>query len=370
MVAWPPPPSLLCTVAILLRVGVVAAAGVMSRRRGLQQSAGSSSAAAATRHHHEDVAEDADPALLLPELVGHLLNEAAAGVDDQAEVIRLDDVVWKPLREPDQVKAAGEYVSTLPVLKNEPLHVQAAAAAVENDVIPSPLPSSAVRSQLTQLLDAGETLAPGDHGTPKDAFPHMAQNDPTSGSNEGAANRSGAPKSRNVIPGDPNFKDQSVIRSADERQQSAEGSPFKVGSKSTITEKLEVADANVQADVIATDEKAVQPSTGRKANAEARKRAATVDHAVQTDELTSKKSSTKDKYSQTLPTTPTQYSMATQTDVQEAPWYLFRTSVQKKKLAVAISVTFVLIYFFLCYGLVNMAREMYAEHVFEELDFL
>ncbi|KAL1466788.1 hypothetical protein MTO96_026421 [Rhipicephalus appendiculatus] len=139
-----------------------------------------------------------------------------------------------------------------------------------------------------------------------------------------------------------------------------------------MTETLEVADASVQADVIAAAEKAVQPSSGGKTTAEPRQRVTTVDQGVQTDAAasTSEKSSTKDRYSQTLPTTPTLYSIETQTDLQEAPWYLFRTSVQKKKLAVVISATFVLIYFILCYGLVNMAREMYAEHVFEELDFL
>lgn len=374
MVAWPPP-SLVYTVAVLLRVGVVAAAGVMSRRRVLQQSAGSSSvAAAAAVRHHEDVVEDADPAMLLPELVGHLLNEAAARVDDQAEAIRLDDgVVWKPLREPDQVKAAGEHVSALPELKNEPPHVEAAAAA-ENDVIPSRLASSAVRSRLLQR-DAAETLTAEDHGAPKDDAARMAQNHPTSGSNsKDAANRSGTPNSRNGIPQDPNHnsKDPTASRAGDKQQGVAEGSPLEVGSKSSVTKTLDVADASVQADVTAPADTVVQPSSGGKTTAEPRQRVPTVDQGVQTDAAasTSKKSSTKDRYSQTLPTTPTLYSMATQTDIQEAPWYLFRTSVQKKKLAVMISAVFVLIYFILCYGLVSMAREMYAEHVFEELDFL
>ncbi|KAH6941221.1 hypothetical protein HPB50_015111 [Hyalomma asiaticum] len=383
MVAWPPP-SLLCTVAVLLRVGIVAAAGIMSRRGALQKSAGSSPASpsAATRHHQrrEDVVDDsaADPAMLLPELVGHLLNEAAARVDDQAQAIRLDDgVVWKPLRDSDQVKAAGEHVSALTELKNEPRPFDDAAAAVENDVYASPeFRSSEVRSGVVQQAAEREaqsadaaTLAPEDRRVQKVAV-DMAQNHPSGGSGKDAANRAGTPSNRKVVPKEPkdDSKDLAASRAKEERRDVAGGGPLEVGSKWTMTETLDVMDAGVQA---ATAEVFSGGQTEATAESSPRKRVVTADREVQTvAESSKKKSPTKDRHSQTLPTTPTLYSMATQTDVPEAPWYMFHTSVQKKKLAVVISAVFVLIYFILCYGLVSLAREFYAEHMFEELDFL
>nr|XP_050023065.1 uncharacterized protein LOC126517397 [Dermacentor andersoni] len=392
MVAWPPP-SLVCTVAVLLRVGI-AAAGVMSRRRVHQQQSGSSPSGAA--RHHDDVVEDgaaaADPVMLLPELVGRLLNEAAARVDDEA--VRLDDgVVWKPLREPDQVKAAGEHVSGLPEVKNELRSIDEAAAVVESDVFPSRFQSSAVASRLRQ--QAAEKAAPiktailedRDPGTDAD----MAQNHPSGSNNSGkdAANRSGTPTNQR-IPQEPNHDDKAdacddasatTNRAREEQRDvvavddnlkgddSLPGGP-EVGSKATLTETLDVADASVQVDAAPAEEARLPPDAQPvTTTAEPRKRVATVDREMQTA-TPSKKSSTKDRQSQTLPTTPTLYSMATQTEFQDAPWYAFRTSVQKKKLAAIISAVFVLVYFILCYGLVNAAREMYAEHVFEELDFL
>lgn len=408
MVAWPPP-SLVCTVAVLLRVGI-AAAGVMSRRRVHQQQSGSSGAPA---RHHDDVVEDsaaapaaaaaAEPVMLLPELVGRLLNEAAARVDDEA--IRLDDgVVWKPLREPDQVKAAGEHVSGLPEVKNELQSIDeaAAAAALENDVFPSRFQSSAVGSRLRQ--QAAEKRAPIETAAlapPEDrelarTGADMAQNHASGSSNSGgkdAANRPGTPKSRRIPQEPPNHnkadaasKDASltanhareeeqdvvVVANGNKRKggdDALAGAPIEVGSKATMTETLDVADAGVQADASPAEARLPSDAQQSKTTAEPRKRVATtVDREMQTS--TSKKSSTRERYSQTLPTTPTLYSMATQTDVQDAPWYLCRSSAQKKKLAVIISAVFVLVYFILCYGLVNAAREMYAEHVFEELDFL
>ncbi|KAK8770532.1 hypothetical protein V5799_013006 [Amblyomma americanum] len=131
-------------------------------------------------------------------------------------------------------------------------------------------------------------------------------------------------------------------------------------SRETMTEFF-VADASVQADV-ALDESRL-PADGPKSKTEPA-RVATVSREVQT----SKK--TKDKHSQTQPTTPALYSMATQTDMQPAPWYLFRTSTQKKQLAAFISAFFVLVYLILCYGLVCFARDRYAEEfVYEELDY-
>ncbi|XP_049514291.1 uncharacterized protein LOC119434132 [Dermacentor silvarum] len=396
MVAWPPP-SLVCTVAVLLRVGI-AAAGVMSRRRVHQQQSGSSGAPA---RHHDDVVEDsaaapaaaaaAEPVMLLPELVGRLLNEAAARVDDEA--IRLDDgVVWKPLREPDQVKAAGEHVSGLPEVKNELQSIdEAAAAALENDVFPSRFQSSAVGSRLRQ--QAAEKRAPIETAAlapPEDrelarTGADMAQNHASGSSNSGgkdAANRPGTPKSRRIPQEPPNHnkadaasKDASLTanRAREEEQDVvvvANDNKRKGGDDALAgAPSKDVADAGVQADASPAEARLPSDAQQSKTTAEPRKRVATtVDREMQTS--TSKKSSTRERYSQTLPTTPTLYSMATQTDVQDAPWYLCRSSAQKKKLAVIISAVFVLVYFILCYGLVNAAREMYAEHVFEELDFL
>ncbi|XP_065311816.2 uncharacterized protein [Dermacentor albipictus] len=390
MVAWPPP-SLVCTVAVLLRVGI-AAAGVMSRRRVHQQQSGSSPSGAA--RHHDDVVDDgaADPVMLLPELVGRLLNEAAARVDDEA--VRLDDgVVWKPLREPDQVKAAGEHVSGLPEVKHELRSIDEAAAVVESDVFPSRFQSSAVASRLRQ--QAAQKGAPIKTAILEDREPgtdaDMAQNHPSGSNNSGkdAENRSGTPRNQR-IPQEPNHddkadtsddasatanpagKEQRDVVAVDDNPKgddSLTGGP-EVGSKATLTETLEVADAGVQVDAAPAEEARLPPDAQpvtTTTTAEPRKRGATVDREMQT---ASNKSSTRDRQSQTLPTTPTLYSMATQTDIQDAPWYAFRTSVQKKKLAAIISAVFVLVYFILCYGLVNAAREMYAEHIFEELDFL
>lgn len=405
MVAWPPP-SLVCTVAVLLRVGI-AAAGVMSRRRVHQQQSGSSGAPA---RHHDDVVEDsaaapaaaaaAEPVMLLPELVGRLLNEAAARVDDEA--IRLDDgVVWKPLREPDQVKAAGEHVSGLPEVKNELQSIdEAAAAALENDVFPSRFQSSAVGSRLRQqAAEKGAPIETAALAPPEDrelarTGADMAQNNASGSSNSGgkdAANRPGTPKSRRIPQDPPNHnkadaaskdaslsanrareEEQDVVVADDNKRKGGDDALYgalEVGSKATMTETLDVADAGVQADASPAEARLPSDAQQSKTTAEPRKRVATtVDREMQTS--TSKKSSTRERYSQTLPTTPTLYSMATQTDVQDAPWYLCRSSAQKKKLAVIISAVFVLVYFILCYGLVNAAREMYAEHVFEELDFL
>ncbi|KAH6941220.1 hypothetical protein HPB50_015110 [Hyalomma asiaticum] len=354
----------------------------MSRRRVLQQSAGSSPAA--MRHHHrrEDVVDDsaADPAMLLPELVGHLLNEATARVDEQAQAIRLDDgVVWKPLRDSDQVQAAGEHMSGLPELKNELPAIVNAAAPVENDVYPSPqFQSSAVSSQVVPQpaeRDApsadATTLAPEDHTTDKNAV-GIAQNHPSRSTNNGkdAANRSGTPNNRKVVPQEPEVDSKDLIASGakEERRDVAEGGPPDVGSKWTMTETLDVVHASVQA---SPAEVFSGGQTEATAESSPRKRVVTADREVQTAaESSQKKSSTKDRYSQTLPTAPTLYSMATQTDLPEAPWYMFHASVEKKKLAVVVSAVFVLVYFILCYGLVGVARELYAEHVFEELDFL
>ncbi|CAN8027975.1 unnamed protein product [Ixodes persulcatus] len=118
-------PSVVCTVAILLRVAFTAAGG-MSRRR-VQKTASRDTCPRAG----EGLRTGLDKALHLPlpQLLNRMLKESSGQadsgplqlvvLDDDADdtVVLEDGTAWKPYREVDEVKAAGEYVGILPETK-------------------------------------------------------------------------------------------------------------------------------------------------------------------------------------------------------------------------------------------------------------
>lgn len=362
MVVWPP---LACTLAILLRLALTAAVG-MSRRR-LQQSS--------SAHDDEDgvavaAAPAAAPPLLLPELLGRMLNDAAAAEDEGA--FRLDDgSVWKPLRETDQVKAAGEHVGDLPDVKSELGAIEGAAAAIENElahrqsaldgetprvgavtedggyipesVNPSELRADAAlarpRSQTSLKAselraDAAQDIGDGSNYEELDR-PSLAR------SQKGMEDKTGEAEAQKDSGLPTNLANNAAKKSEVDMLQPSAASESDSKSTQTVTA---AADASAQT-------KAVEPEL----------KPAAKDRSVQT----SRKAS-RDKHAQTA--APVLMSIGTQTDIDAAPWYLFRTSVQKKRLAAAISVFFILFYFVLCYGVFAWAREFYEGEFLEEFE--
>lgn len=345
MLVWP---SLLaCT--ILLRLALTAAVG-MSRRR-LQQSS-------SARDDEDGVAAAVAPApLLLPELLGRMLKDAAAA-DDQG-AFRLDDgSVWKPLRDTDQVKAAGEHVGDLPEVKSELGAIDVAAAVIENELVhrrsaldreravsegagyipkagsPVDLPADAVRGS-----DAAQEIGDGGNYAEVDR-PNLTRSQVGLEQTTGEAD---APKDTGMPT---NLASNNAAKKSEvdmlEPPRASESD-----SKSTQTATTVAVDASAQTKADEPESKlTAKPSVAR---------------SVQTS-----RKAGRDRQSQTAG--PVLMSMGTQTDIDAPPWYLFRTSMQKKRLAAVISVFFILVYFVICYGLFAWAREFYESEFSEEFD--
>lgn len=367
MVVWPP---LACTLAILLRLALTAAVG-MSRRR-LQQSS--------SAHDDEDgvaAAAAAAPPLLLPELLGRMLNDAAAAEDEGA--FRLDDgSVWKPLRETDQVKAAGEHVGDLPDVKSELGAIEGAAAAIENELAHR---QSALGGESPRVGAINEDVG----HIPESVNPSKLRADAAQGT-DASSNNEDLVRPLNPVA--------SELR-ADSAQEIGDGSNYEEldrpdfsRSQEGLEEKTDEADAQRDSGLPANLANAakksevdmLEPSQASESDSKSTQTVtAAADASAQTKAVepeskpiakersvqTSRKAS-RDRHSQTA--TPVLMSMGTQTDIDAAPWYLFRTSVQKKRLAAAISVFFILLYFVLCYGVFAWAREFYEGEFLEEFE--
>lgn len=362
MVLWPP--SLLaCTIA--LRLALAAAVG-MSRRR-LQQSS-------SARDDEDGVAASPPGPLHLPELLGRMLKDAAAAEDEGA--FRLDDgSVWKPLRETDQVRAAGEHVGDLPEVKNELGAIDRAASAIESELVHR---QSTLDGQPPLIGAVNEGVGHVPMAVdPSDLPADAVQGTDASGHNKGLA-RPRSPTSLNPAAQGANYQEPerpSLVPSqarleqktgeADDRKDSGPSAiPANNAAKKSEADMLEPSGASesysksTQTVTSAADASAQTKAEEPESKLEAKP---SVDRSVQT----SRKAS-RDRQSQT--TGPVLMSMETQTDIDAAPWYLFRTSVQKKKLAVAISVFFIFLYFVLCYNVFAWARDFYEGEFIEEFE--
>lgn len=354
MVLWPT--SLLaCT--IVLRLALAAAVG-MSRRR-LQQSS-------SARDDEDGVAASPPGSLHLPELLGRMLKDAAAAEDEGA--FRLDDgSVWKPLRESDQVRAAGERVGDLPEVKNELGAIDRAASAIENELVhrQSTLDGE---HRLIGAVNEGVGYIPM-AVDPSDLPAGAVQGTEASGHNKGLA-RPRSQTSLSPAAKGGNYKElerPNLVPSQARLEQKTEADDRKNSGPSAIPAEVDMLEPtgasesnskSTQTVTVAADASAQTKAEEPESKLEAKP---SVDRSVQT----SRKAS-RDRQSQT--TGAVLMSMGTQTDIDAAPWYLFRTSVQKKKLAAAISVFFILVYFVLCYGVFAWVRDFYEVELIEEFE--
>lgn len=229
-----------------------------------------------------------------------------------------------------QVRAAGERVGDLPEVKNELGAIDRAASAIENELVhrQSTLDGE---HRLIGAVNEGVGYIPM-AVDPSDLPAGAVQGTEASGHNKGLA-RPRSQTSLSPAAKGGNYKElerPNLVPSQARLEQKTEADDRKNSGPSAIPAEVDMLEPtgasesnskSTQTVTVAADASAQTKAEEPESKLEAKP---SVDRSVQT----SRKAS-RDRQSQT--TGAVLMSMGTQTDIDAAPWYLFRTSVQKKK---------------------------------------